>query len=386
MHLTLHLTTACNLRCAYCYSPPHAGPSMTPEIGRQALELGSRLQKGSCGVIFFGGEPLLCKDLIRTIVADARAMQRSGQGRFHFKMTTNGLLLDEEFLAFALQNDVLIAVSIDGVRQAHDRYRRLPDGSGSFDRLLPKLKMLLAVRPYSSVLMVVDPETVGQMVDSVVFLLDEGCRYLIVSLNYAGQWTDATLDELGRQCQRLGELYVEWTRAGRKFYLRPIEMKLASHIKGPDACKDFCELGIRQISVDPQGYLYPCVQFTKAGPQSRWCIGHVSSGVDEAARARLFQESQQEREPCTRCAVRARCNHTCGCLNWQTTGTVTRVSPVLCRYEQMLIPIADRIGETLFSEQNPLFLQKHYNPAYPLLSLLEDTLAPGQPFSSGPEG
>jgi hypothetical protein len=51
---------------------------------------------------------------------------------------------------------------------------------------------------------------------------------------------------------------------------------------------------------------------------------------------------------------------------------VSRVSPVLCRYEQMLIPIADRVGETLYGEQNPLFLNKHYNPSYTFVSLVED--------------
>ena len=40
----------------------------------------------------------------------------------------------------------------------------------------------------------------------------------------------------------------------------------------------------------------------------------------------------------------------------------------------MLIPIADRVGETLFRERNPLFLHKHYNAAYPVLSYLEDRL------------
>ena len=42
----------------------------------------------------------------------------------------------------------------------------------------------------------------------------------------------------------------------------------------------------------------------------------------------------------------------------------------------MLIPVADRIGSTLYQEGNALFLQKHYNPAYPVLSFLEDFLAP----------
>jgi len=40
----------------------------------------------------------------------------------------------------------------------------------------------------------------------------------------------------------------------------------------------------------------------------------------------------------------------------------------------MLIPIADRAAEILYKKRNPLFIQKHYNAAYPLLSLFEDVL------------
>lgn len=372
MHLTLHLTRACNLRCPYCYAPPRTGPSMTVDTGRKALEFGLRMTEGSCGIVFFGGEPLLCKDTIRALVAEAREIEHRGGGRFHFKLTTNGLLLDEPFLQFALDEDILIGLSFDGVREAHDRGRRMPDGSGTFDRLLPKLQMLLGARPYSSLLMVVNPDTVRWFAESVAFSIQEGARYLIVSLNYAGGWTDATLGELQRQYDELGRLYIEWCREGRKFYLSPLEVKLASHILGDRARCHRCELGVRQLSVDPEGFLYPCVQFTRAGPASRWCIGHVEGGLDEAARERLRVESEAEKTPCRQCAIRSRCQHTCGCLNWQATGSITHVSPVLCRSEQMLVEVADRVGNCLFAERNRRFLEKHYDPAYPLASLLED--------------
>ena len=349
---------------------------MSLETGRRALEFGARTNDGSCGIVFFGGEPLLCKDLIRDLVVEGRRLASEGRGRFHYKLTTNGLLLDEEFLGFAVQEDVLIAMSLDGVQWAHDRHRQQVDGSSSFERALPRLRMLLSARPYASVLMVVSPDTAPLLAESVSFLVGEGCRYVVISLDYAGPWSEADLEVLRDQYERLADLYLTWSRQGRKFYLSPFEVKISSHIQGDDVCKEQCELGRRQLSVDPEGFLYPCVQFTRAGSTSRWCIGHVAEGVDEARRARLRDESQDDKEPCRQCAIRHRCHNTCGCLNWQATGSVSRVSPVLCRHEQMLIPIADRVAETLYDERNERFLAKHYDPTYPLWSYLEDQAFP----------
>jgi len=374
MHFTLHLTTGCNMSCSYCYSPPRPGAGMSEQTGRKALELGARMSDGSCGVIFFGGEPLLHKKLIQKLVSVGREMERYQSGRFHFKLTTNGLLLDEEFLDFSLREDVLVAMSFDGIRPAHDQYRRLPDGQPTFDLLYARLKMLLSARPYSSVLMVVNPDTAQYLAESVSFLLDEGCRYLLVSLNYAAGWQESEFRVLSRQLEKLSSLYIKWTKEGRKFYLSPFEVKLSSHINRHCYRKERCELAQRQISVDPEGYLYPCVQFTRAGPASEWCIGNVETGIDDTARQHLYEISSQEKAFCRGCAIKERCNNTCGCLNWQTTGTLTGISPVLCHYEQMLVPLADEIGRILYRKRNPLFLHKHYNVAYPVLSVLEDSL------------
>jgi uncharacterized protein len=361
------------MRCDYCYSPPRDGAPMSAAVGRQALELGTRLNDGaSCGVVFFGGEPLLHRDLLCGLVESAREMERHRAGRFHFKVTTNGILLDERFLEFAIREDVLVAMSFDGVAAAHDAHRRLASGSPTHGLLLQRLRLLLAARPYASVLMVVNPDTARYLAESVSFLLDEGARYLVVSLNYAAAWSEESFSALEQQLERLGSLYLKWTRAGRKFYLSPFEVKLSSHINRHCYRKERCELARRQLSVDAEGHLYPCVQFVKGGPASRWCIGHVSRGIDEQARSRLHDESETEKAGCRECALRERCNNTCGCLNWQATGTLSAVSPALCRYEQMLMPIADRVGRRLYRERNGLFLHKHYNAAYPVLSLLED--------------
>lgn len=375
MHLTLHLTRNCNLRCHYCYSQPKPGPMMSLETGQKAMQFGLRANAGSCGIVFFGGEPLLAKDIIYELTAYGKSLQRSHQGYFHFKVTTNGLLLDDAFLDFAQKEDVAIALSFDGIQPAHDAHRRTPDGRGTYDLVLPRLRTLLKCKPYSSVIMVVNPDTVSHLTDSVSFLFDEGVRYLIVALNYAACWDSNSLYLLEQMYRQLAKLYIKWSLEDRKFYLSPFEVKIASHIKDKKANHLRCDPGIRQISVDPDGYLYPCVQFPTAGPQSRFCIGDVNQGIDSGAFDAFRRESCTPRLPCKECAIEPRCLYTCACLNFQTTGSPAATSPLLCNHEKMLMPIADEVAEELYQKKNKRFLQKHYNADYPILSFIEDHLS-----------
>jgi len=38
----------------------------------------------------------------------------------------------------------------------------------------------------------------------------------------------------------------------------------------------------------------------------------------------------------------------------------------------MLIPIADHLAETLYRRRSAMFIQKHYNDMFPVISLIED--------------
>lgn len=41
----------------------------------------------------------------------------------------------------------------------------------------------------------------------------------------------------------------------------------------------------------------------------------------------------------------------------------------------MIFPLADALAERLYKAKNDLFMQRHYNPAFPILSFLEDLSA-----------
>ncbi|MDP4175480.1 MAG: radical SAM protein [Bacteroidota bacterium] len=370
MHITLHLTNGCNMKCDYCYAPPADKRSdMTEDIAFHAVEYGSNISPENCGIIFFGGEPLLKKELITSTIEFSKELKKKRGFRNHFKVTTNGLLLDEDFLEYCKSVNLMVALSIDGNKEAHNMHRKTRSGEFTFNVIEPKINLLLKYQPYASFYMTVTPENVKYYSESFTYLIGKGAKYIIASLNYAGNWNEESLAELKKQYKQLAHTYEKLTIEQRKFYFSPFEVKFSSHIKNDELLCEKCHLGMRQVSVAFDGKIYPCVQFVS---RPGFEIGDVWNGIDENRRASLYKLSQSKTSECERCAVSSRCNNNCSCLNIQTTGNIEEVSPILCETERMLIPIVDRLGGRLYKKRAPMFIQKHFNSAYPLLSLLED--------------
>lgn len=361
MHVTLHLTERCNMACRYCYETPGAR-DMTFETARAAI---ANCATGpNCGVIFFGGEPLLKQELMWDVIRDCDARDPH---RFHYKVTTNGLLLDEAFLENARRHRLHVAMSHDGVAASHDAHRVDAEGRGTFARLAEKLALLLRFQPYAPVMLTVNPDTAARLEKSVRWLQAAGVRYLIVSLNYGAAWTDADVSRLGREFRALERWHLANYRAGRKIYFSPFDKRIASHIFAGRSVS--CQLGKRQISVGADGTLYPCVQFVG---RREYAIGDAARGLDETKRDAIFCRNEAEKPTCADCALNGRCHNKCGCMNIQSTGALDKIPALLCEYERMMFPIADRLANTLYKERNALFLQRHYDPMFPVMSFLED--------------
>lgn len=376
MHYTLHLTNACNMNCRYCYVEHSAITTMKSETTRKIVDLAAKTKETPVGIVFFGGEPLLCRDLIYETIEYCRWKEKQKGCSFYFKITTNGLLLDEDFIEASLREDIFIALSHDGVKKAHDKHRIDIEGEGTFSKVSDKAKLLLCHRPYSPVMLVVNPDTAAHYSDSVNYLFKLGFRYIICSLNYEAHWTEKDMRVLKKQYEKLSDFYMDKILQEEKFYLSPFEVKISSYINGNNYCHERCELGKKQISVAPDGSLYPCVQFVQ---DEEYCIGHVDKGIDLSAQKKLYEANEEEKSTCKSCAIRKRCNHYCGCMNKQATGSINKVSPVQCCHERILLPIADRLAEKLFKKRNALFIQKHYNDMFPIISMIEDRTNSSEP-------
>lgn len=373
MHITLHLTTGCNMSCGYCYSPPNQRNDMSQETAFRSIDFITENYPINTGIIFFGGEPLLKKELIKETIAYCKTKEKNHNAYFHYKITTNGILLDADFMEYANEVNLQVAMSIDGNEKAHNTFRKSKEGKSTFEIVNEKIDILLHYQPYAKALMTVSPETLIHFSDSVDYLLNRGFKYIIVSLNYAGNWADDHIKELKKQYEKIATLYEKWILNEKKFYFSPFEMKLASHIRSENFECNQCHLAIKQLAFAHDGSIYPCVQFVKDGISNKtYCIGSVETEINVSKQTRLNIDSKKQTELCSTCDYNPRCNNKCSCLNWQLTGALNQISPIVCETERVLIPVVDALGERLYKKGAAMFIQKHYNAVYPIISMIED--------------
>jgi len=370
MQLTYHVTKACNLRCHYCYYADFAAPRLPLDIALRGTDQVLHLGHPHLGVTFFGGEPLLAKDLIRRLLPEVERRAAARGVSVNFKVPTNGTHLDEEFLSFAEAHALFVSLSIDGDEPAHAS-RVGADGGSSFPEARRALELLVARATSFATYSVVTPANVARLARSVEFLYEAGSRILIVALDHGAPWTRRDLDALGRGYRRLGDFYVRETIRRRRFYLSPFDAKILAHTRPDPGDDTVCRIGVNQLSLAPDGAWFPCIQFVE---RPELAVGHVATGIDLARCRALHRESAGADPACGSCGIAERCGHHCACLSLQATGTLSGVPPVLCEHERLLTPIADAVARRLFRRRAPLFVQKHYNPHYDLLTALEDVV------------
>ncbi len=383
MQLTLHVTKACNLRCTYCYYRDFPTGRMTAETALAAtgIALDRTAPGDALAVTFFGGEPLMAADLIRELVPRIRhrALRRGRPATF--KVPTNGHLLDDDLLAWFEANGVFVSLSIDG-DAAGNRGRIDTEGRDGFAPTLAALRRLVADATAFATYSVITPGNVAHLADGIRFLHGEGARILVTALDHGADWSRRDLRILGRQYRALAAFYREEMQAGRPLFLSAFDGKIEAHTR-PTGDGVGCAAGVTQISVAPDGTLYPCVQFVE---DPRTAIGHVMHGIDEScvssdvssgvpsgATVGAMSDAMPHGrdEPCDDCGIRSRCGRDCACVRFQAEGDTARLSALVCAHERLLIPIADRLARELYRRRTPLFVQTHYNPAYNRLRALE---------------
>ena len=157
--LLLVVTEDCNLRCRYCIlsevyplNRVRTNRRMSFDTARRAIDWYfnlvqpqvARNPRKQFGLSFYGGEPMLNMPVVSQILEYVR---KRFPGYFLPVMTTNGTLLTLKNVRVLVDNDVSLAISIDGPKEEHDRLRVDTRGRGSFTRIIGNLGRIKRTYP-----------------------------------------------------------------------------------------------------------------------------------------------------------------------------------------------------------------------------------------------
>src|SRR5687768_15924565 len=142
--LILLASEDCNFRCTYCYEDFARGtmqPSVREGIKRLVEKKAPRLRYLTIG--WFGGEPLYGFKAMEDLGPFFVEIAEKYSIRFFSHITTNAYLLTpdvaEKLLAWRVVN---YQITLDGMRDQHNKKRPARDGSGTFDTILSNLRSM----------------------------------------------------------------------------------------------------------------------------------------------------------------------------------------------------------------------------------------------------
>jgi uncharacterized protein len=171
LELIVFPTEQCNFRCTYCYEDFEIG-MMKPETVQAIKKLiSARVGKLDQFMLkWFGGEPLLAKNIVLELSDYAKQECAKFNVQFFSGMTTNAFGLDRNTFDNLVDLNIKhFQISIDGDEEEHNKTRKLMSGRGTFKQIW---KNLLAIRSSEAVFTILLRLHIhADNVDSIVQLL-----------------------------------------------------------------------------------------------------------------------------------------------------------------------------------------------------------------------
>ena len=324
--IVLNVTNQCNLACGYCYEysddkisntagKPKYMDNSVAEAAIDMLILESAARP-AIHVTFFGGETLMNFPLLRASVEYAKRKSAEANKTVEFSLTTNGTLLSEKIIDFLSEHKIGVTVSIDGDRELNDKMRVFHDGRGSYDIIVPKVKMLLHRHRTNSIGARVTLSSGVSHVRRIYEHLTQEVGFDSVGFSPATASPDR-LYSLGPQ--KMGNVLEGFEELAWQYRDYAVEGRQHGFTNASDTLKELhtgiskaypCGAGLGLLGVGTAGDVSLCHRFVDS-PVGK--MGHVKNGgIDHTAREKFLDTHHiGARYDCHTCWARPTCAGGC---------------------------------------------------------------------------
>jgi radical SAM protein with 4Fe4S-binding SPASM domain len=268
--VTFLISAKCNLACKGCYHHFYDFKSadMNTDFANKILEgLFPYLKRRGIPellISFLGYEPLLNFETLSKIYDQTCSMGDEYGIKSSFKIFTNAFSVSEEIYTWMRQNKskVGVKVSLDGIKEDHDKRRTDLAGEGTYDIIIENLKRIIMTEVECGVLIVLSKlnfTNIEKFVDEMAAI---GLKSITANV-FCGKSEDERQIELSEieKFEAIRRMDLATEKYGIEFD-GEWKFAVAQMITGAHFS---CPAGIRQLVFSPDGAMYPCQRF--AGTQ-----------------------------------------------------------------------------------------------------------------------
>lgn len=335
--LCLNIAHSCNMKCTYCFASQgdfgQKPALMSNEVGQQALDF---LVKASgeiknLEVDFFGGEPLLNFDVVKSIVKYGRQLEEKTNKNINFTLTTNSLLLTDEIMDFIIEEDISIVLSLDGRPETNDRNRILNNGTGTYEQVVANIKKMVSKKPISYYVRGTFTRDNMDFSQDLAHIVDLGFDSLSLepAVGPGNEFSikEEDLPNVLKEYERLTEVLLNYHLTGQTVNFFHYNLNLQ---KGPCLAKrqTGCGAGVEYLVVTPEGEIYPCHQFV--GDRDFYMGNIADMVVDKEIKNAFAKNTMLAKEECRICWARNFCGGGCHANNYKSNGSIKIPDKLSC--------------------------------------------------------
>lgn len=245
---TFIVTDNCNFNCSYCYKKKKDG-NLDYSLAKKALSFFVPFFTKKYFLGFYGGEPLICFDLIKSIVHFTKNKNEQFNKRAKYSITTNGSLITDDILEFLNKHKFHIELSFDGLAQNISRK------NGSFERILSNIKKILNYPNISfEINSVFSPDTIGLLSESIKFIVELNVPNIRYSLSTIKPWDKTALNTLETELSKLSKYSIQ-------HFKEYGNIPVVNHRENKNKGIFFCSAGQNRLAITPTGNIWGCHLF-----------------------------------------------------------------------------------------------------------------------------
>ena len=262
------VSSACNMRCKYCFYSDVAHNREQESMGRMSLETlenlvrkAMRYADGHVTFAFQGGEPTLAGvEFYEKLIEYQRTYNTRGV-QVQNSIQTNGYRLEEPLLELLARENFLVGVSFDGTPEIHDRLRIDATGEGTSAAVEHTIRRLKEKNVAFNILCVVNHYVAQHAKETFQYLRKYGDIQYISCLDPFDRTTyphSLTPDDYTRFLKETFDLYYQEFKRGRPVGIRMFDNYLGI-LMGyePENCA-MCGRCAQYYLIEADGGVYPC--------------------------------------------------------------------------------------------------------------------------------